>query len=158
MENAIEFKASTIFLFMRVYFAGSIRGESPDRGWFQEIIKHISKTEKVLTEHSFDFSYEEEIKKDDAQIWQTDMEWLQSTDALIGEITAPSLGVGYEIGKAEEWGKPVLLLWKNIPGKKPSAMLSGSSFLKLVKYDEKEEALRAIDEFLAMIRAQYLEP
>lgn len=143
---------------MRVYFAGSIRGEAPDRDWFQELINYISKTEKVLTEHSFDFSYEAEIKKDDAQIWETDMEWLQSADALIAEVTAPSLGVGYEIGKAEEWGKPVLLLWKKTDGRKPSAMLNGSSFLKLVEYEEKQEALRAIDAFLEMIRAQYLEP
>jgi nucleoside 2-deoxyribosyltransferase len=143
---------------MRVYFAGSIRGEAPDRDWFQELIKYISKTDKVLTEHSFDFTYDEEIKKDDVWIWETDIEWLQSADALIGEITAPSLGVGYEIGKAEEWGKPILLLWKNDPKKKPSAMLNGSSFLKLVKYDEKEEALGAIDEFLGMVRAQFLEP
>ena len=112
----------------------------------------------MLTEHSFDFTYEEEIKKNDAQIWETDIGWLQGADALIGEITAPSLGVGYEIGKAEEWGKPILLLWKNDFKKKPSAMLSGSSFLKLVKYDEKEEALGAIDEFLKMVRAQFLEP
>ena len=143
---------------MRVYFAGSIRGEAPDRDWFQELIKYISKTDKVLTEHSFDFSYEEEIKKDDIKIWETDMEWLQSADALIGEVTAPSLGVGYEIGKAEEWGKPILLLWKNDPNKKPSAMLNGSSFIKLVKYSEKKEAIEAIDEFLGMVRAQYLEP
>ena len=112
----------------------------------------------MLTEHSFDFSYDEEIKKDDVVIWETDMEWLQGADALIGEITAPSLGVGYEIGKAEEWGKPILLLWKNDPMKKPSAMLNGSTFLKLVKYDEKEEALKAIDEFLEMVRVRYLEP
>jgi hypothetical protein len=143
---------------MRVYFAGSIRGEVPDRDWFQDLIQHISKTDKVLTEHSFDFTYEEEIKKDDVQIWETDIGWLQSADALIGEITAPSLGVGYEIGKAEEWGKPILLLWKNSPGKKPSAMLSGSNFLKLVKYDKKEEALGVIDEFLEMVRDRFLEP
>lgn len=143
---------------MRVYFAGSIRGESPDRDWFQDLIKYISKTDKVLTEHSFDFTYEEEIMKDDVQIWETDMAWLQSADALIGEVTAPSLGVGYEIGKAEEWGKPILLLWKKDPKKKPSAMLNGSSFLTLVSYDEKEDALRAVDEFLEMVRAQYLEP
>lgn len=143
---------------MRVYFAGSIRGEAPDRDWFQMLIKHISKTDKVLTEHSFDFSYEDEIKKDDVQIWETDIAWLQSADALIGEITAPSFGVGYEIGKAEEWGKPILLLWKNDPNKKPSAMLNGSNLLKLVKYDEKEEAIAAVDEFLEDVRAQYLEP
>ena len=143
---------------MRVYFAGSIRGETPDRDWFQELIKYISRTDRVLTEHSFDFSYEEEIKKNDVKIWETDMEWLQSADSLIGEITAPSLGVGYEIGKAEEWGKPILLLWRNDPKKKPSAMLNGNSFLKLIKYEEKKEAFRAIDDFLEMVRAQFLEP
>ncbi len=34
---------------MRVYFAGSIRGEAPDRDWFHELIGNISKTDKVLT-------------------------------------------------------------------------------------------------------------
>ncbi len=143
---------------MRVYFAGSIRGESPDREWFQELIKHISKTDKVLTEHSFDFSYEDEIKKNDAQIWETDMAWLDSADSLVAEITAPSLGVGYEIGKAEEWGKPILLLWKKTDGRKPSAMLNGNKYMKLVSYEEKEEALKAVDGFLAEVKARYLEP
>ncbi len=143
---------------MRVYFAGSIRGEAPDRDWFQELIGYISKTDRVLTEHSFDFSYEDEIEKDDREIWQTDINWLQSADAVIGEITAPSLGVGYEIGKAEEWGKPILLLYRKTLGKKTSAMLNGSSFNELIPYNEKDEALRAIDGFLAMVRVQYLEP
>ncbi len=143
---------------MRVYFAGSIRGEAPDRDWFQELIRYISKTDKVLTEHSFDFSYEDEIKKNDREIWETDINWLQSADAVIGEITAPSLGVGYEIGKAEEWGKPILLLYREALGKKTSAMLNGSMFNELITYNEKNEALRAIDGFLTKVRAQYLEP
>lgn len=143
---------------MRVYFAGSIRGEAPDRGWFQELIKYISKTDKVLTEHSFDFSYEEEIKKDDKEIWETDINWLRSADAVIGEITAPSLGVGYEIGKAEEWGKPILLLYRESPGKRTSAMLSGSNFNELITYKEKDEVLRAIDGFLTRVRSQRREP
>ncbi len=143
---------------MRVYFAGSIRGEAPDRDWFQELISYISKTDKVLTEHSFDFSYEDEIKKNDREIWETDINWLQSADAVIGEITAPSLGVGYEIGKAEEWGKPILLLYREALGKKTSAMLNGSMFNELITYNEKNEALRAIDGFLTKVRAQYLEP
>ncbi|MCK5671283.1 nucleoside 2-deoxyribosyltransferase, partial [Candidatus Bathyarchaeota archaeon] len=133
---------------MRVYFAGSIRGEEPDRDWFQELIRHISKTDRVLTEHSFDFSYEDEIKKDDHEIWETDINWLQGADAVIGEITAPSLGVGYEIGKAEEWGKPILLLYRETPDKKTSAMLNGSKFNELITYNEKDEALKAIDDFL----------
>ena len=143
---------------MRVYFAGSIRGEAPDRDWFQELIGHISKTDRVLTEHSFDFSYEDEIKKDDREIWETDINWLKSADAVIGEITAPSLGVGYEIGKAEEWGKPILLLYRESPSKRTSAMLNGSNFNELITYKEKDEALRAIDGFLTKIRAERQEP
>lgn len=143
---------------MRVYFAGSIRGEAPDRDWFQELIGHISKTDRVLTEHSFDFSYEDEIKKDDREIWETDINWLRNADAVIGEVTAPSLGVGYEIGKAEEWGKPILLLYRESPGKRTSAMLSGSNFNELITYKEKNEALRAIDGFLTRVRAGLQEP
>jgi nucleoside 2-deoxyribosyltransferase len=143
---------------MRVYFAGSIRGEAPDRDWFQELIGHISKTDRVLTEHSFDFSYEDEIRKDDREIWETDINWLRSADAVIGEITAPSLGVGYEIGKAEEWGKPILLLYRESPGRRTSAMLNGSNFNELITYKEKDVALRAIDGFLTKIRAERQEP
>ena len=143
---------------MRIYFAGSIRGEAPDRDWFQELIGHISQTDKVLTEHSFDFSYDDEIKKDDWEIWETDIKWLRSADAVIGEVTAPSRGVGYEIGKAEEWGKPILLLYRESPGKRTSAMLNGSNFNELFTYNEKNEALRAIDGFLTRVRAERPDP
>jgi hypothetical protein len=36
-------------------------------------------------------------------------------------------------------------------------MLNGSNFNELITYNEKYEALLAIDGFLAMVRAQYLE-
>ena len=133
---------------MKIYFAGSIRGESPDIDWFHLLIKHITKYGKVLTEHSFGFPYEEEIRLNDLSIYETDMGWLRESDALIAEVTAPSLGVGYEIAKAEEWGKPILLLYKKSPGRKPSAMLNGNKRLKMVKYSDDQEALRAIDIFV----------
>lgn len=133
---------------MKIYFAGSIRGGSPDIDWFHLLIKHITKYGKVLTEHSFGFPYEEEIRLNDLSIYETDMGWLRESDALIAEVTAPSLGVGYEIAKAEEWGKPILLLYKKSPGRKPSAMLNGNKRLKMVKYSDDQEALRAIDIFV----------
>ena len=137
---------------MKLYFAGSIRGGEPDREWFQQLIKYIKQYAQVMTEQSFDFSYDEEIKKDDVWIYTTDMGWLRESDALIAEVTAPSLGVGYEIAKAEEWGIPVLMLYRDSPNRAPSAMLNGNKNLPMITYNEKKEALEAINEFIKEIR------
>jgi nucleoside 2-deoxyribosyltransferase len=136
---------------MKIYFAGSICGGEPDREWFQQLIKYIKQYGQVLTEHSFDFSYEEEIKKNDEKIYTTDLDWLHESDALIAEVTAPSLGVGYEIAKAEGWGKPILLLYHDTPSKMPSAILNGNKNLPMIFYNEKKEVLNAIDKFLKKI-------
>ena len=133
---------------MNIYFAGSIRGGEPDREWFQQLITHIKQHARVMTEHSFDFSYEDEIKKDDVWIYTTDMGWLKESNALIAEVTAPSLGVGYEIAKAEEWDIPILLLYRDTPSRRPSAMLNGNKNLPMFVYNQKDEVLDAIDEFI----------
>ena len=140
---------------MNIYFSGSIRGGEPDREWFFQIIQYIKKYGRVMTEHSFDYSNQDEIKKDDIWIYKTDMGWLRESDALIAEITAPSLGVGYEIAKAEEWGKPILLLYRNTPLRKPSAMLNGNKRLPMIIYNEKKEAFKAIDEFIRCIKGDF---
>ena len=137
---------------MKIYFAGSIRGGEPDREWFQQLITYIKQYGQVMTEHSFDFSYEDEIKKDDEWIYNTDMGWLRESDAIIAEVTAPSLGVGYEIAKAEEWGIPALLLYRDTPARKPSAMLNGNKNLPMIFYNEKKEVLDAIDAFIKELR------
>jgi len=143
---------TTTYDTMKIYFAGSIRGGEPDREWFQQLITYIKQYAQVMTEQSFDFSYDEEIKKDDIWIYTTDMGWLRESDALIAEVTAPSLGVGYEIAKAEEWGIPVLMLYRDSPNRAPSAMLNGNKNLPMITYNEKKEALEAINEFIKEIR------
>jgi len=137
---------------MKIYFAGSIRGGEPDREWFQQLIQHIKQYAQVMTEHSFDYSYDDEIKKDDIWIYTTDMGWLRESDALIAEVTAPSLGVGYEIAKAEEWGIPVLMLYRDSPNRAPSAMLNGNKNLPMITYNDKKEAIEAINEFIQELR------
>lgn len=137
---------------LKIYFAGSIRGGEPDREWFQQLIQYIKQYAKVMTEHSFDFSYEDEIKKDDTGIYTTDMAWLRKSDGLIAEVTAPSLGVGYEIAKAETWGLPVILLYRESLNRAPSAILNGNKNLHMIKYNEKPEVFKAIDEFIEALR------
>ena len=137
---------------MKVYFSGSIRGGEPDRGWFQTLIRHVSRHGKVLTEDSFGYSPEEETSFDDTWIYERDMGWLREADAVVAEVSAPSLGVGYEIAKAEQWGKPLLLLYREQPGRMPSAMLNGNKDLELVVFAEEADALDAVDRFLAPLR------
>lgn len=136
---------------MNIYFAGSIRGEAPDRAWFSVLIGRIGRHGRVLTEHSFGYSPEDEVRFDDSWIYETDMGWLREADALVAEVTAPSFGVGYEIAKAEEWGKPVLLLYRLREGRKPSAMLQGNRGLEMVKFTDEADALDAVDRFLGQL-------
>lgn len=136
---------------MKIYFAGSIRGEKPDPDWFQTLIKRLSMHGKVLTEHSFSYSPEEEARLDDQQIYERDMLWLREADAVVAEVTAPSLGVGYEVAKAEEWGKPTLLLYRESPNRMPSAMLNGNRGLRLLRYADRQDALKAVDAFLSEV-------
>ena len=137
---------------MNIYFAGSIRGVSPDKSLFLRLINHCTNHGHVLTEHSFDYRYEDEIKVDDEWIYQTDMGWLRKANAVVAEVTWPSLGVGYEIAKAEEWGKPLLLLHREGSDRRLSAMLSGNKGLMIKSYGDPEEACSAIDEFIASLK------
>jgi hypothetical protein len=82
------------------------------------------------------------------------MDWLREADALVAEVSAPSLGVGYEIAKAEQWGTPLLLLYREQPGRRPSAMLNGNKALEMFVFTEEEDALKAVEGFLAQLESR----
>jgi hypothetical protein len=54
------------------------------------------------------------------------------------------LGVGYEIGKAEELNKRILCLYKDQQGRRLSAMVAGNKRLEVAKYRDSEEAIREL--------------
>jgi 2'-deoxynucleoside 5'-phosphate N-hydrolase len=113
---------------MRIYFAGSIRGGRDDWAVYKEIIASLSKYGTVLTEHIGDS--ELSITGEDSpdrEIHDRDLAWLKSCDILVAEVTRPSLGVGYEIGKATEWGTKVLCLYRPSVTPSLSAMIAGCS-------------------------------
>jgi hypothetical protein len=79
------------------------------------------------------------------------MSWLRGADLLVAEVSSPSLGVGYEIGKAENFGKSVLCLYRKREGRRLSAMIGGNPGLTIVNYDDTDEALKAIDEYMKSV-------
>lgn len=139
---------------MKIYFAGSIRGGRQDRQKYLELIEFLSTHAEVLTEHigSKSLGDNGETELGDDSICQRDLEWLSSAEAVVAEVTTPSLGVGYEIGMAEKLAKPVLCLFDESQTEfRLSAMLSGNANLTVCRYQAIGEAKRQISEFLSSL-------
>lgn len=126
---------------MKIYFAGSIRGGRDDKELYFSIIKLLQEYGQVLTEHIGDENLAQigETGLSDSEIFIRDMDWVRESDVIVAEVTQPSLGVGYEIGQSEAMGKRVLCLYREIDGKRLSAMISGNSKLEVVRYKDLED-------------------
>ena len=135
---------------MKIYFAGSIRGGREDAGNYRQLIQHLKKYGEVLSEHVGENTLSEtgENEPHESGIYQRDMDWLLSSDVVVAEVTIPSLGVGYEIGRAVENKKPVLCLYRAGSEKKLSAMIAGCPDLHVAGYSSLNEAMMRIDTFL----------
>ena len=135
---------------MKIYFAGSIRGGREDAALYLEIINYLKNFGEVLTEHVGDASltsFGENGTKNEF-IHDRDMTWLLSSDIVIAEVTQPSLGVGYEIGRAIEQEKKVICLFRQQEGRSLSAMIAGSKDLILERYTDLESAKKIITTYL----------
>lgn len=135
---------------MKIYFAGSIRGGRNDAAVYRKLIEYLKNYGQVLTEHIGEKNIREteKGKGTDQEIHTRDMEWLLESDAIIAEVSNPSLGVGYEIGRAVEHNKPVLCLWRNNSDYKLSAMIAGSPKLNYSHYENISEAKKIINKYL----------
>ena len=137
---------------MRIYFAGAIRGGREDVALYLGIIEQLRQYGQILTEHIGDaqLSALGETADDDRGIHDRDLSWLKEADYLVAQVTTPSLGVGYEIGKATEWGKPVLCLFRPVAGRMLSAMIAGSSGVKVREYQSTSELGEVFSEFFGV--------
>jgi len=135
---------------MKIYFAGSIRGGREDAALYQKIIEYLKSFGDVLTEHIGDpaLTSKGDDGPTDRYIHDRDLEWLRSSDLIVAEVTTVSMGVGYEIGRAVESGKPVLCLFRPPSGKNLSAMIAGCPEIELRNYETFEDAQSAISIFL----------
>ncbi len=135
---------------MKIYFAGSIRAGRDDQEIYHRLIQGLQGHGPVLTEHVGDpeLSQWGDDGPSDQMIYQRDMDWLAEASLMVAEVTIPSLGVGYEIGRAESRGIPVLCLYREQDGRKLSAMISGNPKVTVTEYRTVEEALVYIGRFI----------
>jgi 2'-deoxynucleoside 5'-phosphate N-hydrolase len=132
---------------MNIYFCGSIRGGRHMADTYAEMIKELGKYGKVLTEHlgSNEIIESKDRKMSDKEIHDRDFQWIVKSDLLVAEVTIPSLGVGYEIGRAIEMGKPILCLFHSGSEFTVSAMIAGSDDV-VMKYYQNMEGIKKLFE------------
>jgi hypothetical protein len=137
-----------------IYFAGSIRGGRHDQAIYEEIIERLRRYGTVLTEHVGDVNLSLGGENAaDCAIHDRDLDWLKSADVLVAEVTTPSLGVGYEIGRAVEWGKRIMCLYRPSADRRLSGMIAGCSALTVHQYSDVDELISLFDrEFSALRR------
>ncbi|MDY6770496.1 MAG: nucleoside 2-deoxyribosyltransferase [Candidatus Nanohaloarchaea archaeon] len=135
---------------MDIYFCGSIRGGRDDTSLYQQIIQLLQQHGTVLSEHIGDENVEDDGEQGmtEDEIHSRDLDWLQQADAIVAEVTTPSLGVGYEIAKAEEWGIPILALFRPGSSHALSAMVRGSDGTRVHEYSDIDELAQPISDFL----------
>ena len=113
-----------------IYFCGSMRAGRQDVDLYGSLVEKLGKYGEVLTPFVADKSITNlgsEHEGGDRGIHDRDVELLQQCQCsvVVAEVTQPSLGVGYELGRAVAMGKQVLCLYRPQEGKLLSAMIRG---------------------------------
>ncbi len=136
---------------MDIYFCGSIRGGHDDRALYADLIEHLGEHGTVLTEHVGTEAVAtdpESAERSDREIHDQDVAWLRAADVVVAEVTTPSLGVGYEIGRAVEWDTPVCCLYRPGGEHELSAMVRGNDDLRVVEYERPAEVYDTLAGFV----------
>lgn len=134
----------------KIYFACSIRGGRSEQQAYTQIVEIIKQHAELLTEIFADGKLTPMGSPGNVNdIYKQDVAWVSQADATIAEVTNPSLGVGYEIAKAEQLGKPILCLYRPSPSKSLSAMISGNPKVKIFNYTEIAQVKAAVTDFIA---------
>ena len=135
---------------MNIYFACSITGGREFEPIYRAITTAmLSDGHEVPTAHLAEASFKFlEGQVSPREVYERDVAWIRTCDALVAEVSTPSHGVGYEVSYALSLQKPVLCVYRE--GQPVSKMLSGNSqpTISVKSYRNAEEAIDHIRAFL----------
>jgi hypothetical protein len=123
---------------MKVYFSSSMRAKKINGDIFTKIYQTII---DLGYKHTSDFllkadpdEFYQRTPKDEKEFYKKMVSQIKSADVCVFEVSRHSLGIGYAVNMALDFGKPVVLLHQS--GRKPylfSAVKTDK--LKLVEYN-----------------------
>lgn len=123
---------------MKLYFTASIVGKRRYLSSYEQIITSFKgKGHSVISDHIIKAN-EDDINMEtpeERRAFHAKLEnWITSADAVIAEVSFPSISVGFEISRALERGKAVLALYQEGP---PPSLLPELNIERLIveKYD-----------------------
>ena len=136
---------------MNIYFACSITGGRDFEPVYQAIIAALlADGHTIPTAHlaGSDVIALEAVASARA-VYERDMAWISTCDALVAEVSTPSHGVGYEIAYALSIAKPVLCIYQ--AGQSVSKMLTGNSHprIQVNSYQNISDAISIVRSFLS---------
>jgi nucleoside 2-deoxyribosyltransferase len=138
---------------MKIYFSGSISGGREHEAIYQHLVARLqAQGHNVLSAHVADpLALEAEKDLPPREVFERDVNWVKDCEAMIAEVSTPSLGVGYEYGLAVQLGKPVLCVYRS--GLRMSKMVTGNPApnLTMASYVAEVELDRIVDTFLASL-------
>ncbi len=138
---------------MKIYFACSVTGGRAYEKTYQEITRFLAdEGHEVPTAHLAETGIVDlERVADPNDVYARDVNWIQTSDILLAEISVPSHGVGYEIGYALNMGKPVLCLHDS--NKVVSKMITGNPhpLLRVKSYKDFSEIVTQIRNFVNIV-------
>ena len=138
---------------MKIYFSGSISGGREHEAIYQHLVaRWQAQGHNVLSAHVADpVALEAEKDLPPHEVFARDSNWVRECEAMVAEVSTPSLGVGYEYGLAVQLGKSVLCVYRS--GLRLSKMITGNPAqnLTVAAYATEVELDRIVDTFLASL-------
>ena len=143
---------------MKIYFSGALRASSNDWHTYGQLIEHLKKHGKVLTQHFNHgvFAIGKSNGMSDEEIFELYMNLIEKADVFVQEVSTPSIGVGFETAKAQQLEKPILCLYKPNSARKLSVVLGGNKHITLKTYSTVQEAFGQINSFFEEIKKKRL--
>jgi hypothetical protein len=136
---------------MKIYFSGSISGGREHEAIYQHLVTHLqAQGHYVLSAHVADLvALEAEKDLPPREVFERDVNWVKDCEAMIAEVSTPSLGVGYEYALAVQLGKPVLCVYRS--GVRMSKMITGNPApnLTVATYSLEAELDEQVDSFIS---------
>ncbi len=131
---------------MRIYFATTVLGDRSRVAGARRLVATLKERgHEVLTEHLFeDDAFANDGQLEPAAIFDRDIAWLTSADAVIVEASGSSFGIGFETGFAlGALDAPLYLLYDTARFDDISRMALGLRHerAQVVAYDNFEQAL-----------------
>ena len=147
---------------MNIYLACTVRGDRAAVAALRGVAGFLEQEgHTVLTRHLLEDDVDSaEAAITERDVFDRDLKWLRHADVLIAEASGSSYGVGFEVGyvlgRAEQSGQRVLLLYDAALRGRISRLVAGNGdpHCTTYGYDGAADLRRAVQLFLAPVSAR----